>query len=88
MKRSTPQLPELQNMCRHYDLGIPCGIDGGPCVGHKTEVRAGGKKVKAAEYRHKEMVYDGLTESWIDGPWILCPKLEEALHGEPIVPDM
>jgi len=89
MRRSTIQSPELRNTCQHHEIGLSCGIDGQPCIGHKMEVRGrGGKKTKVAEYRHREVVWDGLTESWIEGPWILCPKIRGEDDAEPVMPDM
>lgn len=89
MRRSTIQSSELRNMCWHHDPGLSCGVDGQPCIGHMVDVRGeAGKRVKAAEYRHKEMVYDEANECWVDGPWILCPKLRREDDAEPAVPDM
>lgn len=79
MKRSEKPLPELRSMCRHFDLGLPCGVDGKPCTGHKVNVRMQRKTVTIAEYRHQE------TD---DLKWMLCPKLAEALYGKPILPGM
>jgi len=90
MRRSVPQLPELRDTCRHYDTGLPCGIDGCPCTGHKEEVRIptsrGNKKVTIAKYRHREIVKDAEGNA-VEGPWIICPKLRRVLY-EPPMSDM
>jgi hypothetical protein len=89
MTRSTIQLPELRNTCWHYDSGESCGVDSQPCIGHKVERREGaGKQQQVAEYRHKTPVWDNDLECWVDGPWILCPKLRRESDAEPTVPDM
>ena len=44
--------------------------------------------MKAALYRHKELVYDPLLECHIEGPWIMCPKLAEVLDAEPPMPSV
>lgn len=89
MRRSVPQLPELRDTCRHYDTGLPCGIDGGPCVGYKEEVRVserrGHKKVTVAKYRRREVWRDAEGNE-VEGPWVVCPKLRRQADGEPAVP--
>lgn len=86
MRRSTLPLPELRDTCRHHDPGLPCGIDGKPCIGHKEEVRAARKRVTVAKYRHREMVKDAEGND-VEGPWIHCPKLRRD-GDEPPVSDM
>ena len=83
MRRLTKPSPELRDMCRHHEPGLPCGIDGRPCVGHKKQVRIERKKVTIAEYRHTPF-------EWVDGqpveqPVVMCPRLWRILYE---VPDM